>query len=216
MGDTAAADGPKVDGGLTGTKARIVDTALELFARRGYDAVSVRDIARAVGIKDSSIYSHFVSKDEILDTIFGLMRREFIAGLPAEADLERILEKCPPLAFLERGFELFRQRVSDPRQARIYLVLMREQYNDSRSAGLWHQHQEQVLAYIEAAFRLMVAKGLLNDLDPRQMAFSYEYAHLLLLAEYVRLLCQGQDTAGVEARIRSHREFFLEMAGAKK
>ena len=43
------------------TKEKITETALDLFSQRGYDGVSVRDIARAVGIRESSIYNHFQS-----------------------------------------------------------------------------------------------------------------------------------------------------------
>jgi AcrR family transcriptional regulator len=44
----------------------ILDVARELFARHGYAATSMRDIAEADGIKASSLYSHFRSKAEIL------------------------------------------------------------------------------------------------------------------------------------------------------
>ena len=44
----------------------ILDVARELFARHGYTATSMRDIAHADGIKASSLYSHFRSKAEIL------------------------------------------------------------------------------------------------------------------------------------------------------
>ena len=44
------------------TKQRILDKALELFAAYGYDSVSVGDIAKAVGIKAPSLYTHFPSK----------------------------------------------------------------------------------------------------------------------------------------------------------
>ena len=49
------------------TKRRIMDAALELFAAHGYDAVSVEQIAGAVGIKAPSLYNHFVSKRAIFD-----------------------------------------------------------------------------------------------------------------------------------------------------
>jgi AcrR family transcriptional regulator len=44
----------------------ILEVARELFARHGYAATSMRDIAHADGIKASSLYSHFSSKAEIL------------------------------------------------------------------------------------------------------------------------------------------------------
>ena len=46
------------------TKEKIVETALELFSQRGYGGVSIRDIAREVGIRESSIYNHFPGKQD--------------------------------------------------------------------------------------------------------------------------------------------------------
>src|SRR5699024_12001282 len=43
--------------------------ALSLFSVHGYDAVTIRQIASAVGIKESSIYNHFTNKQDILNKI---------------------------------------------------------------------------------------------------------------------------------------------------
>ena len=51
------------------TKGRIVEAAFGLFAERGYHAVSVRDIAAAVGVKDASLYNHFPGKQAIFDAV---------------------------------------------------------------------------------------------------------------------------------------------------
>ena len=51
------------------TKLRILDQALELFSAKGYDSVSVGEIAKAVGIKAPSLYNHFPSKQAIFDAI---------------------------------------------------------------------------------------------------------------------------------------------------
>lgn len=51
------------------TKNKIIEKALELFSKNGYDSVSVAQIAEAVGIKAPSLYNHFTSKREIFDDI---------------------------------------------------------------------------------------------------------------------------------------------------
>ena len=51
------------------TKQKIIDKALELFAAKGYDSVSVGEIAKAVGIKAPSLYNHYPSKQAIFDAI---------------------------------------------------------------------------------------------------------------------------------------------------
>lgn len=49
------------------TKERILDAALTLFSEKGYDAVSVDRIARAVGIKAPSPYKHYAGKRAIFE-----------------------------------------------------------------------------------------------------------------------------------------------------
>ncbi|MEG2898597.1 MAG: TetR/AcrR family transcriptional regulator, partial [Eubacterium sp.] len=51
------------------TKEKIAEESLNLFSTKGFNAVSVRDIARAVGIKESSIYNHYKNKQAIFDSL---------------------------------------------------------------------------------------------------------------------------------------------------
>ena len=56
-------------------KERIFDVSIDLFSEHGYDGVSIRQIAKEVGIKESSIYNHYKSKEstkevEIIDIGF--------------------------------------------------------------------------------------------------------------------------------------------------
>ena len=51
------------------TKQRILLEALRLFSRKGYDAVSVEQIADAVGVKAPSLYKHYKSKQDIFDVM---------------------------------------------------------------------------------------------------------------------------------------------------
>jgi AcrR family transcriptional regulator len=52
------------------TRARILAAAAELFARHGYAAASVRDIARDVGVTVGTIYVHFAAKDRLLVAVY--------------------------------------------------------------------------------------------------------------------------------------------------
>ena len=59
------------------TKELILLEALKLFADKGYEGVSVRDIAAEVGIRQSSLYKHFESKQDIFDTLVETMKNRF-------------------------------------------------------------------------------------------------------------------------------------------
>ncbi|WP_138445047.1 TetR/AcrR family transcriptional regulator [Sinomonas susongensis] len=76
-----------------GASAReeILDAAAELFTTRGYAQTSTRAIAEAVGMRQSSLYHHFPTKDEILEallaeTVSGSLEfaRRLAQGLPAD------------------------------------------------------------------------------------------------------------------------------------
>lgn len=52
------------------TRNSIVESALKLFAERGYDAVRVEDLARAAGVSRATFYNHFSEREEILGALF--------------------------------------------------------------------------------------------------------------------------------------------------
>lgn len=52
------------------TRQRILDAALSLFARQGYNDTSVKQIAQLAGVATGLLYSHFKSKDDALRALF--------------------------------------------------------------------------------------------------------------------------------------------------
>lgn len=57
------------------TKQRIATEALKLFSKKGYEAVTVEQIATAVGIKAPSLYKHYKSKKDIFNSILEKMNQ---------------------------------------------------------------------------------------------------------------------------------------------
>ncbi|TDD98227.1 TetR/AcrR family transcriptional regulator [Jiangella asiatica] len=57
------------DRDLASTRTRIQDVALELFAERGYDKTSLREISERLGMTKASLYYYFKSKDDIVQSI---------------------------------------------------------------------------------------------------------------------------------------------------
>ena len=163
------------------TKEKITETALELFSRRGYDGVSVRDIARAVGIRESSLYNHFESKRAIFDGIvdFCVQQSEVYfrqSSLPfAEGDdtsvyqgigLDRLQE------LIERTFRFF---FDDPWNVRFRRLLLLSQYADSRCRDIYRQLYRdkcvQMQAYI---FSALMDAGEIRREDPLTVAAEFQ------------------------------------------
>lgn len=70
------------------TRSRIRETASALFFERGYAAVTMEEIAQAVGIRRSTLYLHFRDKEEVLGAIaedYTVKLRPVIARLPGPA-----------------------------------------------------------------------------------------------------------------------------------
>ena len=69
----------------------ILDAAAELFTTQGFASTSTRSIADAVGIRQSSLYHHFKTKDDILEDLLegtvsgGLTFARAVAALPTDA-----------------------------------------------------------------------------------------------------------------------------------
>jgi AcrR family transcriptional regulator len=80
---------------VSNTKEKIMTAAIGLFSDKGYDNVSMRDIAAIVGIKAASIYNHFPSKRDILKSIYGLYAKEHRMVIPPMEGLFKELETKP-------------------------------------------------------------------------------------------------------------------------
>jgi len=78
------------------TKDKILITAAKMFSERGYDKVTTRQIAKAVGINSASIYHHFVSKEEILKNLYGYYSEQIRKERPDLDYLLKLAETEPP------------------------------------------------------------------------------------------------------------------------
>jgi AcrR family transcriptional regulator len=75
------------------TRERILYEASELFARQGFHATTTREIARAVGIRQPSLFHHFASKDAILQA---LLAWDLDIAVPAVRRLVRLPGPAAP------------------------------------------------------------------------------------------------------------------------
>jgi AcrR family transcriptional regulator len=84
------------------TKNQIIEKSLELFANQGYFGTSMDDIAKAVGIKKASLYSHYQGKESIFKAVFDYILEDyaaFIEGLTSSAGSLNSHEKLTRIFF---------------------------------------------------------------------------------------------------------------------
>ncbi len=108
------------------TKKLILDKSLEFFSNHGYSGASIRQIAKAVGIRESAIYNHYKSKEEIFLAILS----EFKSKTMSEEILSDDL--LDDLSNPERFLNNFTKRLIDhwnkPDERKFIRLLLMEQF----------------------------------------------------------------------------------------
>lgn len=162
---------------MMNTKDRILEAAIELFAEKGFSDVSVREITRAVGIKESSMYNHFESKQQILDEIFDFLKRQFDAmTIPEEAAAEMIANLTPE-GFMDLSIQSFQMYLGNPLFVKIWRILSIERFTNLRARELFNKHfMDEPMEYQARVFEALMEKGAMKRQNPRLLArefFSY-------------------------------------------
>ena len=175
-------------GNMADTKEKILMASLQLFARDGYEAVSVRNIAEDLGITKGALYRHYINKRDIFDRIVERMVQidaERARGhkMPDETyeSIPDAYENTSVQSILDYTIEQFRFWTEDEFASNFRKMLALEQYRNAEMAELYSQCiVTGPVDYLEDLFREMMKKGVLKEEDPRQLAVEY-YAVLFLL-----------------------------------
>ena len=151
------------------TKNKILDEALKLFALRGFSGVSVRDIAKAVGIKTSSLYNYYESKDALLEDI--LMRFEngywhYFDWLTERNQKANSLEELMDNMINKEIIDM-----NDPLGCLGISLVIKEQHNNEsvrrRALDLFWGHS---IKSLQADFDRLVEKGVTPRTDTKMIA----------------------------------------------
>lgn len=163
------------------TKQRILDKALELFSDRGYDSVSVDEIAKAVGIRGSSLYNHFSSKQAIFEEIVKTTKAKY------EQDTDKInihvqnVSQDIPLftkinedMLYEKVKEIFEYSLHNETISRFRKMMTIEQFRSSQLAQLYSErYVDGIVNYHADIFRALISCGEIGDDDPQMLAVMY-------------------------------------------
>ena len=200
---------------MTDTKERILMAALRLFAREGYEAVSVSDIAGELGITKGALYKHYKNKRDIFDSI---VARMFQVDAERSRQFEVPEEQFDqsPETYEDVSLENIRRFTlaqfvfwtEDDFASHFRKMLTLEQYRSAEMAELYNSVLAAgPVAYMEDIFREMRKKGLLREADPKQLALAY-YAPLYLL---INMWDRADDKAALTALLDDHIARFIQM-----
>ncbi len=169
----------------TNNKEKIIQKSINLFSKHGYDRVTIRQIAKEVGIKESSIYNHFKSKETILDTILNQYITEMTTN---EIPLEQASQNLDVSFqyFYKTGLKLYINKLKKPQMMKITRIILIESYHNTKiKTFLKKEMLDNVIKGWTALFELMKIKKLIQEnTDTKQLAESFYYYGLFLFIEH--------------------------------
>lgn len=173
---------------MSDTKNRILDVSLKLFAKKGFDAVSVSEIAGELGITKGALYKHYKNKRDIYDSIVKKMY---------QTDKERSSDYDVPDSKYESDPNSYENISVDNIKkftvAQFYFwtkddfasdflkMITIEQYNDPEMAKLYDDCIcRGPVSYMEDIFSVMMEKEILKNNDSKLLALEF-YAPMYLM-----------------------------------
>lgn len=171
------------------TKKMILKKALELFSESGYDAVSVGEIARAVGIKAPSLYNHFPSKQAIFDAIVEETSKEFEKNtdevaihVQNSARDVTVFSQITEDDLEEKVHQIFNISLHDENIALFRKMMTIEQFRSDELSKLYSErYVERIVAYHAGIFKSLIAAGELKKEDPYTLAMMYVAPIIMLI-----------------------------------
>ena len=195
------------------TKQEILEASLDLFSVQGFEATSISQIADAVGIRKASLYSHFESKQAILDAIVKEVLEQYAQhSIFALADWEdpdftKDKQHMTPDAAVQMIQRQLRYILHDPSISRSRKMLVIEQFQNRSLAKLQtKQNYEDVMRYFTGLVGFLIRQGVLAEDDPEIMAAQF----CLPISVWINLCDREPDREqGVMELVERHiRQFF--------
>lgn len=197
------------------TKDKILKTSLKLFSTKGYKATTVRDIAGAMGVKQSALYNHFKNKDEILETLISNLTSSAIVTLFDQKEAQMLHKQGKSLlASIATTFKLIS---FDGQNEALYKLLMQEIFRNERIREIYNEHfyQENVKK-LSGIFFSMMQDEQIKSSDPLLLANEF-FSPLFFYQMQVSLLKLDQkSTSSVVSMFEKHVDLFWDQIKMQK
>lgn len=160
---------------MKNTKQEILKVSLDLFSIYGFEATSMSKIANTIGIRKASLYSHFESKqailNEIIDEILEYYDKKSIF-VNTDWNTEDVPESVDEI--VKKIQEQIQFILHDPYISKARKMLVIEQFNNPKLSKLQtKQNYIDVLNYFTEFIQLLIQKDILIEEDATIMASQF-------------------------------------------
>lgn len=166
------------------TLNRVLETAAHMFACKGYDNVSIREIAEGVGVKESSVYNHFASKQAILDELL----KEFAVRAPGSRPNHQQLEKMMTIMNVQEIFKNIIFSVGrniEEILENTAIIIQCEKFRNPLAAEAYYRCLiAEPIQYYQDLLDMMIHKKLIKKKNIQIIVKQYCYIAAALTQEY--------------------------------
>lgn len=147
-------------------KQAVLEVAQAMFMQRGYEGLSIRDLAEACGLAKATIYHHFRDKEDLLFCVIEHQLYTQRAHLMEVANGD-----LPPQAKLRAALDVYYQLLYEKRAGVMWSISAYAQLKERLRIFL----QSQLAVSLEPWMRILeegIAEGVFRPLDVQRSAFS--------------------------------------------
>jgi AcrR family transcriptional regulator len=190
------------------TRREILDRSLELFAEHGFMGSSMRDIAKAVGVRESALYHHFPNKNAILEAILAENGPGQINTILSN-ELEALVEALGPRQFLTTFGEMATQLWATPRERQTLRLLMAE-WPRLAAAGLFDLQAQigRIRTRLTRLFAHLASRGIIRRLDPEATALCFMGPMMMIRIIHLADLSRAPDLKALQRDLTLHLDGF--------
>ena len=183
------------------TRQLIAATALDLFARRGFENVSVAEIARAAEVSETTVFNYFPTKEDLIYQGLEAFEEQLLQAVRDRPPGEGVLQAFGRFILQPRGL----LAAADPASANALLLVSRT----IASSPALTAREQQILARYAGSLAVLLAEetgASPGDLTPSVVANTLIGIHKAVI-DYVRqrIVADPADPRRT-ARARSRRE----------
>ena len=155
-------------------KNLIMREALRLFAQKGFDAVSMRDLADAAGISVSTIYHYYESKQALFQD---MIRQANALTEKSRDEFLRVLsqtEKVEREPFVQAGVLFVTGYLRHEKIDPLLRMLESERFHDAEAEASWQRILfSDPITHETKVFDMLAARGEIGEEDAEKLAGEY-------------------------------------------
>ena len=191
------------------TKERILESALTLFAKNGYDGTSVEQIATEVGIKAPSLYKHYKGKEDILNALIDSAEVRYEEMFGSERNTGKVPKN--PEEFIQVTMGRIAFTIKDPVIRKTRMLLVQEQFRNERIAEVTTRHQlDGIQRMFAKIIEGMMDAGIFRKDDPALLAVELTAPAVLWIAQADRQPRYADEVMGnIEKHIRHFCDVYM-------